>query len=129
MPEINGVSLPFIPAGGADELRRGAKPPVELKQNQTSFKDVFEQEVGKLKFSAHAQNRINSRDMALSQDDMQKLEAAVDKAGAKGSQESLVLLRDMAFIVSVPNKTVITAVQSDKIQGNVFTNIDSAIVA
>ena len=53
----------------------------------------------------------------------------MDKAGQKGGQDSLVLLRDMAFIVSVPNKTVVTAMDADQVKENVFTNIDSAVIA
>lgn len=127
MPEINGVSLPFIPAGGVDELKRQKTPPLP-SQPTTSFKTIFEQEVDRLKFSAHAQTRLNSRDIALSQEDMEKLESAVAKAEAKGAKESLVLMRDMAFIVSIRNKTVITAVHNDQLKDNVFTNIDSAVI-
>ena len=128
MAEINGVSLPFLPAGGIGELKRQPLP-LDQSMPRTSFRDVFEQEIGKLKFSAHAQNRLQSRDIALSQEDMGRIESAVAKAEAKGSQESLILLRDMAFIVSIGNKTVITAMQNDGAEQNVFTNIDSAVMA
>ena len=128
MPDINGVSLPFIPAGGVEELKRQKTPPAPSGQPSTSFKTIFEQEIDRLKFSAHAQTRLNSREIALSQEDMDKLESAVAKAEAKGAKESLVLMRDMAFIVSVRNKTVITAVHNDQLKDNVFTNIDSAVI-
>ena len=128
MPDINGVSLPFIPAGGVEELKRQKTPPVPSGQPSTSFKTIFEQEIDRLKFSAHAQTRLNSREIALSQEDMDKLESAVAKAEAKGAKESLVLMRDMAFIVSVKNRTVITAVHNDQLKDNVFTNIDSAVI-
>lgn len=129
MPDVNGVSLPFLPAGGVEELKRQKTPPVpEGKQPSTSFKTIFEQEIDRLKFSAHAQTRLNSREIALSQEDMEKLESAVARAEAKGAKESLVLMRDMAFIVSVRNKTVITAVHNDQLKDNVFTNIDSAVI-
>lgn len=128
MPEINGVSLPFIPAGGVDELKRQKTTPLPSGQPTTSFKTLFEQEIDRLKFSAHAQTRLNSRDIALTQEDMEKLESAVAKAEAKGAKESLVLMRDMAFIVSIRNKTVITAVHNDQLKDNVFTNIDSAVI-
>ncbi len=128
MPDINGVSLPFIPAGGVEELKRHKTPPTPSGQPSASFKTIFEQEIDRLKFSAHAQTRLNSREIALSQEDMDKLESAVAKAEAKGAKESLVLMRDMAFIVSVRNKTVITAVHNDQLKDNVFTNIDSAVI-
>lgn len=128
MAEINGVSLPFLPAGGVSELKRQPSI-IEQFAPKTRFQDVFEQEIGKLKFSAHAQSRLNSRDIVLSEEDIGRIETAVAKAEAKGSNESLVLLRDMAFIVSVGNKTVITAMQNDGAEQQIFTNIDSAVMA
>ncbi len=60
---------------------------------------------------------------------MSRLEAAVEKAGQKGGKESLILLDDLAFVVSVKNRTVITAVGADRMADNVFTNIDSVVIA
>jgi flagellar operon protein len=60
---------------------------------------------------------------------MNRLEAAVEKAGLKGGKESLILLDDLAFVVSVKNRTVITAVGADRMADNVFTNIDSVVIA
>ena len=126
--ELNGVQLPFVPLGGVGELNsRPQRMPAQ--EPQKPFADILQEEVGKLKFSAHAQSRISSREMNLSTDDMKRLETAVNKADDKGAKDSLVLLRDMAFIVSVQNRTVITALKGEQAQDNVFTNIDSAIVA
>lgn len=129
MPEVNGIRVPFVPAGGVAELKRQSTPPVKTDPTQPSFKDIFNREVRELKFSAHARTRIDSRDIPLTEKDMKKLESAVDKAEEKGAKESLVLLGDMAFIVSVRNRTVITAVGSGNMKDNVFTNIDSAVIA
>ena len=128
MAEINGVSLPFLPAGGVNELKRQPSL-IEQFTPRTKFQHVFDQEFNNLRFSAHAQSRLNSRDIALSEEDIGRIESAVTKAEAKGSNESLVLLRDMAFIVSVGNKTVITAMQNDGSEQHIFTNIDSAVMA
>lgn len=128
MAEINGISLPFLPAGGISELKKQPLP-IDQRVPRTSFRDVFEQEIGLVKFSAHAQSRLNSREIALSTEDIGRIESAVAKAEAKGSLESLILLRDMAFIVSIGNKTVITAMQNDGVEQNIFTNIDSAVMA
>ena len=51
-----------------------------------------------------------------------------DRAEQKGSKDSLVLLDDLAFVVSVKNKTVVTAVDSNRAKENVFTNIDSVVI-
>ncbi len=92
------------------------------------FKRVFERELGKLKFSAHAQMRIESREIRLSASDLQRLEKATSLAAAKGAREALFLLDELGFVVSVENRTVITALDRSQMQGNVFTNIDSAVI-
>jgi len=84
---------------------------------------------GTLKFSAHAQTRLQSRQIQLGAADMQRIETAVQKAAGKGARESLVLLDQTALVVSVPNRTVITVVDKDNLKQNVFTNIDSAVIA
>jgi len=123
---INGVQVPFLPAGGVDGLR---ERPVPAGAKGGAFDEIFRKELNDLKFSKHAQDRMASRNIQLSPDDMSALGAAVAKAGDKGGKDSLVLLRDMAFIVSVPNRTVVTAMDAAQMKENVFTNIDSAVIA
>lgn len=81
-----------------------------------------------LKFSAHAKSRLQSRNIDLSAEDMAQLQEAVKKVQAKGSRESLILSDKGAFVVSVSNNTVITAMDRDSLKENVFTNIDSTIM-
>lgn len=123
---INGVSVPFLPVGGADGLRQ--KPAVQLPGEQ-SFGAMLEKELQELKFSRHAQERLESRQIRLNDNDMEQLQRAVTKAEQKGSTDSLVMLRDLAFIVSVKNRTVVTAMTGEAVKENVFTNIDSAVIA
>ena len=80
----------------------------------------------KLKISAHAQDRIDQRDFKLEKIDMDKLEEAVDKLDKKGSKESLMFYKDMAFIASIKNRTIITALERESI--DLITNIDSTII-
>jgi flagellar operon protein len=82
-----------------------------------------------LKFSRHAVERINARGIMLDRASLEKLDAAVDTARSKGGRESLVLMDELALIVSVKNRTVVTAMSSGEIKGNVFTSIDSAVIA
>ena len=82
-----------------------------------------------MKFSRHAAERLETRQLALNDQDLVSLTRAVDRAEEKGARDSLVLLRDMAFIVSVSNRTVVTAMDGERLKENVFTNIDSAVVA
>jgi flagellar operon protein len=123
---VNGVNVPFLPIGGVDGLQ--SQKPFALPEER-SFKKIFEAEVQQLKFSKHAQDRLESRNMQLNDADKAQLEKAVQLAEQKGSKDSLVFLKDMAFIVSVKNRTVVTAIDREHLRQNVFTNIDSAIVA
>lgn len=81
-----------------------------------------------LKFSAHATQRLNERKIQLDQATMAKVNDAVDKAAAKGLEDTLILTPNSALIVNVGNRTVITAMDRGQLQGNVFTNIDGAVV-
>ncbi|KNZ70880.1 flagellar operon protein [Thermincola ferriacetica] len=95
-----------------------------------SFQNILLQQMAKepVKFSQHALQRLSTRNIQLSPADMQKLNDAVQRAAQKGARDSLVLMNNMAFIVSVTNRTVITAVDDASMKENVFTNIDSAVI-
>ena len=128
MSEIDGVRLPFLPVGGINTLNKGHNLFKPNAQNNT-FGDIFQDELNKVKFSAHAQSRMQSRDISLNESGMNRLQNAIQKAEQKGCNESMVLLDSNAYIVSVPNKTVITVVNPSKMDDNVITNIDSAVIA
>jgi flagellar operon protein len=84
---------------------------------------------GTVSFSNHALQRIERRGIQVDPATLQRLDTAVDRAAAKGAKESVVLVDQTAFVVSVKNRTVITAVGRDQMRDQVFTNIDSAVVA
>lgn len=96
-----------------------------------SFSKILEKETAnrakELKFSKHASQRMASRNIDLTGEQKERLEHAVFQAGQKGIQESLVMVDNLAFIVNVPNHTVITAVND--IDDAVFTNIDGAVIS
>lgn len=92
------------------------------------FGNILNGQIAGVKFSQHALSRLQSRQIQLSAADLQKLNTAVEKAEQKGAKESLLLLNNMAFVVSVKNKTVITAMDGASMKENVFTNIDSAMI-
>jgi flagellar operon protein len=103
----------------------------ETSSGQTDFGQVFGEKLREalpLKFSRHAQERLDSRNIQLTHQQLERLDQAVSKARGKGARDSLILLDDMAFVVSVRNRTVITAVDGEARQGNVFTNIDCAVI-
>jgi flagellar operon protein len=95
-----------------------------------SFDEILKSKINEsneIKFSKHAQMRLQMRNMNLSEAQKERISKAVQKAGEKGVKESLVLVDDMAFVVDVRSKTVITAVNSNELKENVFTNIDGAV--
>ncbi len=81
-----------------------------------------------IKFSQHAQERLRSRGITLSESDLKSLAGAIDSVAKKGGKESLIMQGDTAFVVSVANRTVITAMDRKSMVGSVITNIDSAAV-
>lgn len=93
-----------------------------------SFADILDNASRKVSFSNHAMQRLESRNLKLSDQDLQKLDDTVDKMAQKGARESLIYMKDMAFVVSVPNRTVITAMDGSSAKENIFTNIDSAAI-
>lgn len=102
-----------------------AGKPVHAK---VPFDQVLNRELTEVKFSQHALERMNSRNIKLNEADLSKLNHAVKKAEQKGARESLILINDTALVVSVKNKTVITAMDGASMKENVFTNIDSAVI-
>lgn len=86
------------------------------------------QDIRELKISSHAADRLKERNITLDEKDMNNLNSAVSKLRDKGGREALILYNNIAFITSVKNNTIITAVDSEKLKENVFTNIDSAMI-
>lgn len=97
------------------------------KTSDVSFEDVLRQQQ-QLKFSKHAAQRLESRNISLSEEQNARLEDGVEQAHAKGIKDSLVLVDSLAFIVNVPSKTVVTAMDQTETQSNIFTNIDGAVI-
>lgn len=100
-----------------------------------SFQDILTQKsldaaIRKpLKFSKHASNRLADRNIELTVNQMERLAEGAQKAGVKGIRESLVMVDNLAFIVNVPNSTVVTAMDQNQADENIFTNIDGAVIA
>jgi len=81
-----------------------------------------------INFSRHAQSRITSREIEITDFEMSQLKRGIEKALEKGAKNSLIIINKTAFIVSIENKTVITILDQDSIKEKVFTNIDSAVL-
>ena len=102
-----------------------------VKSDGVDFKKTLDQVIASdtdVKFSAHARARLHSRGVELSDEKVQAISEAIDKAEAKGAKESLILADEAAYVVSVKNRTVITAFDRDNLRDGVFTAIDSAVI-
>ena len=118
-----------------DQYLNKTKPQAEQTSPQgISFQDILNQKSipegtgTELKFSKHAANRLAQRNIELTKNQLERLNDATKKADLKGIQDSLVIVDDLAFIVNVPNRTVITAMEQSETNSNVFTNIDGAVI-
>ena len=101
----------------------------QTRQNgKTSFEDMLSAAQKEVIFSQHAQSRLQERNISLSDNDLARLEDTVDKLAQKGARESLIYIDEVALIVSVTNRTVITAMDGTCGKENIITNIDSAAI-
>lgn len=100
----------------------------------TNFNHILNQHIEhiendkELKFSKHAVERLQQRNIQLTKQEISKINSALETAAQKGIKETLILMDNRAFIASVKNKTVITAAIDEQLKDNVFTNIDGAII-
>jgi flagellar operon protein len=120
-----GQLFPITPPG---HIGRHTTPSVQnsVPTGQKSFQNILDGTM--VKFSNHAEVRLQQRGIHFGADQMNKLESAIAKAAAKGSKESLILIQDVALIVNIKNRTVVTAIDGNQMKDNVFTQIDSAVI-
>ena len=117
-----------IPGVGGPQTGQTQRKPIT---SANGFSGALQAEVLKqssVKISAHAQKRLDERNVEFTASDQARLEAAVDRIDSKGADKSLVLMDDLALLVSARNRVVITAVDSASAKDGVFTNIDSAVI-
>lgn len=128
MPEIRFNSALTSPI----QARPTQKTLSKVQENANSFTDILNSAIedsDSVRFSKHAQTRLDSRNIELDANDLKKLSGAVSDASQKGVQDSLILMNGLAFIVNIPDRTVVTAMPIDEASSNVFTNIDGAVIA
>jgi len=110
-----------------------AKKPVpgkEIRNQGDEFSSILDlkiREARDIKISKHAMMRLEARNINLDDNQVERLKNAVDKASAKGVRDTLVVMDNVAFVVNVNARTVITAVNQSELKENVFTNIDGAV--
>ena len=115
---------------------QNAKDKVNKKQtnyskDKNSFNKILDKQIIKeqgFTISAHAAQRLNSRNIDIKDDDMKKINEGINMADSKGAKQALLLYKDMALITSIKNRTVITAIDKNESKGKVITNIDSVVM-
>ena len=125
----------FLTALQLQEQVTGQRGRITPRQNLTeegfSFQEVLQKKVqteSNLRFSKHASVRLQQRGIDLTDGQLERLMDGTRKAGQKGIKDSLVIVDELAFIVNVPNSTVVTAMDSKDAVDNIFTNIDGAVI-
>ncbi len=119
------------PVNLVELAQRGKPADLQRSGKSSSFKEMFSREIAashQLSVSRHAHQRMFSRGIELSEAQLGRIAEAIDKAAQKGSRETLVLADDMALVVSVENRTIITAFDRDQLHQGVVTSIDSAVI-
>jgi len=115
----------LYPANAPVGIRKQAAADKAAGQS-ASFQELLK--ANQLKFSHHAEVRMQQRGITFKPEQLGQIASAIEQAEAKGAKDSLVLCRGIAMIVNVPSRTVVTAMDGQSLAGNVFTQIDSAVV-
>jgi flagellar operon protein len=128
------VSAPFhnpalVPGVGGPAPATPGQPAGTPAPTGPGFDHVLRQRAVGVQFSNHAVQRLQRRGIEVAPGTLQRLDEGVDRAARKGARDAVVFVEGTAFVVSVRNKTVITAVDRDHMRDHVFTNIDSAVIA
>lgn len=123
---LRRISTPIITG-----VPQTSVPAVSQSIGSNSFKEVLKEQISSasgLNFSKHAVNRVMERNIDVSDSVMERLSEGVKIAEEKGLDDTLILVDQSAYIVSVRNGTVITTISSDELKGNCFTNIDGTVI-
>ena len=127
---MNSINADFLSMEQAANLyfNQAQEKQKDSVQKSESFADILQGKVNQeLKFSKHANERLENRSIALSEDQLNRLNKGIGQARGKQIQESLVMMDNLAFIVNVKNNVVVTAMEQGE-SGQVFTNIDGAVI-
>jgi len=121
------------PVSGIPFMRpAGVKPEQRQINEAADFAGILQKKLiddREVKISKHARLRMEMRNLNLDDNQRAKLSDAVEKADAKGVRNTLVVMDNMALVVNVKNRVVVTAINGGELKENVFTNIDGAVFA
>jgi len=124
MADLNQILL----SSKISRIEPSVKKPAVSPQEKSGAEFEAALENAEIHLSKHAQKRLDARQIELSSTERAKLSNAFSSLEKKGARDSLVLMGDLAFIVNVPSKTVVTALSREQMNDQVFTNIDSTVL-
>ncbi len=102
--------------------------PIAAKKSAASFQEVMHSlQNQEIRLTRHAQTRLETRGIKLSDQEIKKVTAAINRAGVKGVKDAVIVMDNKLLIASVANKTIITAAKQQDIEEKLITNIDGAI--
>lgn len=126
---LTGRMNPIEPIQSPQQRNPAQQPLTQTGENFAQILERVQQGgVRQLQFSGHALKRLEDRNITLGEQDLARIGEAVNRAAEKGSRETLILDGQNAFVVNIPNRTVITAVDQMELRDRVFTQIDSAVL-
>ncbi len=104
----------------------------KTKADDNSFAELLEryqrEQSAQVNFSKHAQSRIADRNIDIGEAKLERLNEGMRLAREKGLDDTLILVDQTAFIVSVKNGTVVTTLSDKDLSGSVFTNIEGTVI-
>ncbi|CAN7467306.1 flagellar biosynthesis protein [Paenibacillus sp. LjRoot153] len=125
MTERISIGQLYPSAVSPSSTRRTPSQQVPITGNPT-FQKIFQDQF--VRFSHHAEVRLKERGIQLKPEQIEKMNNAIDKAASKGAKDALLILAGNGYIVNVPNRTVVTALDGQAMNDHVFTQIDSAMI-
>jgi len=103
---------------------------VKVRHNEVNFREIFEAKLNaqNINISKHAQERILLRGIDIGKEEIDGINKAIDLASSKGVRDSLVMINGKAFVINVPTRTVVTAIEEEALKNRIFTNIDGVVI-
>ncbi|MFL5786015.1 MAG: TIGR02530 family flagellar biosynthesis protein [Bacteriovoracaceae bacterium] len=129
IPNVGSLPSDVQKTEQANALKKGEKSEFkglidkELLQPQVTPKDIGPE----VNVSTHAMKRLQERNIELDGNEYMKLKEAISKLRSKGGHDSLVVTQKAAYVIDVDKATVVTAVDKNNMNENVFTKIDSTL--
>ena len=127
---INNILIPNVTrTGNSSKVSKKIEKDVNPNEFNNLLKETIESQQSEgIKLSVHAAKRLQDRNMSVDGAELKKIQSGIEKLASKGGNDSLLITSKGAYIVDVPKRTIVTAIDKDSISENVFTKIDSTVI-